>query len=196
MRRRRALGIGLAALLAVSVAAVASPAGAAGPATAAGAIPEAVLEAAEALAGERAAAPAALTFSREPTAGGPVVAAAENVITCTGRAQYPHKSTGGNGIPGSLDGKADSWCDAVIPYIGAQVELYQYVPGSGFFLVSVGSLNSGPGNKTYTGVAFAICQGVANYYVTKGIHTFTAPGGYYPPSVTLNTQSPIVQVTC
>ncbi|MEU8218357.1 hypothetical protein AB0C47_21655 [Micromonospora taraxaci] len=195
MLRRRMLGIGLAALLAASVATVASPANAAGSAMAAGTIPQPVIDAAEALAGDQAAA-ATPTFSRRPTTRGPVTAAAENVITCSARAQYPHASTGGNGIPGSIDGKADSWCDAVIPYIGAQVELYQYVPGSGFFLVSVGSLNSGPGNKKYTGVAFTICQGVPNYYVTKGIHTYTAPGGYYPPSVTLTTQSPIVQVAC
>jgi len=195
MLRRRVLGIGLAALLAVSVSAVASPASAAGSALAAGAIPQPVLDAAEALAEGQAAA-VTPTFSRKPTTRGPVAAAAENVITCTARAQYPHASTGGNGIPGSIDGKADSWCDAPIPYIGAQAELYQYVPGSGFFLVSVGSLNSGPGNKTYTGVAFTICQSVPNYYVTKGIHTYTAPGGYYPPSVRMETQSPIVQVTC
>ncbi|MFJ6153322.1 hypothetical protein [Micromonospora profundi] len=193
MLRHRVLGIGLAALLAVSVSAVASPASAAGSAMAAGAIPQPVLDAAEALAGKQAAA-VTPTFSRTPSTR--VAAAAENVITCTARAQYPHASTGGNGIPGSIDGKADSWCDAVIPYIGAQVELYQYVPGSGFFLVSVGSLNSGPGNKTYTGVAFTICQGVPNYYVTRGIHTYTAPGGYYPPSLRLDTQSPIVQVSC
>ena len=193
MLRRRVLGIGLAALLAVSVSAVASPASAAGSALAAGAIPQPVLDAAEALAGKQAAA-VTPTFSRTPSTR--VAAAAENVITCTARAQYPHASTGGNGIPGSIDGKADSWCDAPIPYIGAQAELYQYVPGSGFFLVSVGSLNSGPGNKTYTGVAFTICQSVPNYYVTKGIHTYTAPGGYYPPSVRMETQSPIVQVTC
>ncbi|MCG5465491.1 hypothetical protein MED01_003773 [Micromonospora sp. MED01] len=195
MLRRHVLGIGLAALLAVSVAAVASPASAAGSAMAAGAIPQPVLDAAEALAGGQVVA-VTPTFSRKPTTRKPVAAAAENVITCTARAQYPHASTGGNGIPGSIDGKADSWCDAPIPYIGAQAELYQYVPGSGFYLVSVGSLNSGPGNKTYTGVAFTICQSVPNYYVTKGIHTYTAPGGYYPPSLTLTTQSPIVQVTC
>ncbi|MEU4555241.1 hypothetical protein EV382_2755 [Micromonospora violae] len=195
MFRRRVLGIGFAALVAVSGAAVASPASAAGSELAAGTTPQAVLDAAEALAGDRAAA-VTPTFSPKPTTRGPAPAAAENVITCNARAQYPHASTGGNGIPGSIDGKADSWCDAPIPYIGSQVELYQYVPGSGFFLVSVGSLNSGPGNKKYTGVAFTICQGVPNYYVTKGIHTFTAPGGYYPPSVTLNTQSPIVQVAC
>ena len=193
MLRRRVLGIGLAALLAVSVSAVASPASAAGSAMAAGTIPQPVLDAAEALAGKQAAA-VTPTFSRTPSTR--VAAAAENVITCTARAQYPHASTGGNGIPGSIDGKADSWCDAPIPYIGAQAELYQYVPGSGFFLVSVGSLNSGPGNKTYTGVAFTICQGVPNYYVTRGIHTYTAPGGYYPPSLRLDTQSPIVQVSC
>ncbi|MET7880103.1 hypothetical protein [Micromonospora profundi] len=193
MLRRRVLGIGLAALLAVSISAVASPASAAGSAMADGTIPQAVLDAAEALAGKQAAA-VTPTFSRAPSSR--VAAAAENVITCSARAQYPHASTGGNGIPGSLDGKADSWCDQVIPYIGAQVELYQYVPGSGFFLVSVGSLNSGPGNKTYTGVAFTICQAVPNYYVTRGIHTYTAPGGYYPPSARLETQSPIVQVSC
>ncbi|MEU8419607.1 hypothetical protein AB0C15_01860 [Micromonospora sp. NPDC048835] len=195
MRRRRVFGIGLAALLAVSVATVASPASAAESATAPGTIPQPVLAAAQALAGEQAAATTP-TFSRKSTARGPATAAAANVITCSARAQYPHASTGGNGIPGSIDGKADSWCDAAIPYIGAQAELYQYVPGSGFYLVSVGGLNSGPGNKKYTGVAFTICQSVPNYYVTKGIHTYTAPGGYYPPSLTLTTQSPIVEVTC
>ncbi|SCF05758.1 hypothetical protein [Micromonospora chokoriensis] len=195
MLRRRMLGIGLAALLLASGVTVASPASAAGAAMAAGTIPQSVLAAAQALAGGKAAATTP-TFSRTSTARGPVTAAAADVITCNARAQYPHASTGGNGIPGSLDGKADSWCDAPIPYIGAQAELYQYVPGSGFFLVSVGGLNSGPGTKKYTGVAFAICQAVPNYYVTKGIHTYTAPGGYYPPSVTLTTQSPIVQVTC
>ncbi|MEV4761858.1 hypothetical protein AB0J89_04405 [Micromonospora chokoriensis] len=100
MLRRRMLGIGLAALLAASVATVASPANAAGAAMAAGTIPQPVLDAAEALAGDQAAA-ATPTFSRRPTTRGPVTAAAENVITCSARAQYPHASTGGNGIPGS-----------------------------------------------------------------------------------------------
>ncbi len=136
------------------------------------------------------------TFSRKPTARGPAASAAEHVINCFGRAQNPHASTGGNGIPGSLNGKADSWCDAAVPYVGAQAELYQYVPGGGFFLVSVGSLNYGSGTKTYTSVAFTICQGVPNYYILRGIHTFTAPGGYYPPSLTLVSQSPITEVNC
>ncbi len=195
MFRPRVISIGLAAMLAMCVAAVASPASAAEPATAAGTIPKAVLEAADALAGGRAVS-AAPTFSRRPTAHRTAAAAAADVITCYGQAQYPHKSTGGNGIPGSLDGKAQSWCDAAVPYVGAQVELYQYVPGIGFFVVGIGNLNYGAGPGPYTGVAFAPCQGVPNYYVTKGIHTFTGPGGYYPPSLEFTTQSPVIQVTC
>jgi hypothetical protein len=195
MLKLRVISVGFAALLATSVVAVAPPAGAAEPATGADTIPRAVLAAADALAKGRAMS-AQPTFTRMPTARGPAAAAAQDVITCTGQAQYPHASTGSNGIPGSLDGKAKSWCDAAVPYVGAQVELYQYIPNFGFTIVAIGNLNYGPGPGPYTGTAFGPCQGVPNYYVTFGIHTFTAPGGYYPPSLEFNTQSPVVQVNC
>jgi hypothetical protein len=195
MLTRRVLSAGLATLLTVCVAAVASPAAAAAPVTRPGAIPQAVLAAADALAaGSAISVSAAPTFSREVSADG--LAVAEDVITCYGQAQYPHGSTGSNGIPGSLDGKVKSWCDAAVPYVGAQVELYQYVPGLGFYIIAIGSLNYGPGPGPYTGTAFGPCTGAPNYYITRGIHTFTGPGGYYPPSLEFYTQTPVVQVTC
>ncbi|MEV7006995.1 hypothetical protein [Streptosporangium sp. NPDC051022] len=136
-----------------------------------------------------------LTFNR-PGPGGSTrkPSAAADEITCTAQAQYPHQSTG---TPSAVDGKAASFCTAPIADIRAQAELYRYLDGYGFSLVGIGSLSyalnsAGP----VTSYGLDLCQGRPAYYVLRGIHNYSAPPGYTPPTITLNTQTPPVLVDC
>jgi hypothetical protein len=84
-----------------------------------------------------------------------------DVITCSAQSDYPHKSTT---TPGSADGKARSWCTASISRIDAQAELYRYLPGYGFSLVGIGSLDyQMPGMGPVSSAAFDSCQGSPQY---------------------------------
>lgn len=129
-----------------------------------------------------------VTFTRRTGVG------TMQVITCQGRADYPHNSTG---TPSAVTGKVRTWCDAPIAQIQAQAELYRYLDGYGFTVVGIGpteyQLNStGPVVST----AYDICQGRPTYYYTLGRHRLVAPPGFEPPYITFETQTPAVVVDC
>ncbi|MFD9699903.1 hypothetical protein [Lentzea sp. NPDC059081] len=117
-----------------------------------------------------------------------------DVITCTGTSDYPHNSSG---TPSAVTGKSRSSCTAPVAQVRAQAELWRYLDGYGYTLTGIGSLaydltTAGP----LTSTAYDICQGRLAYWVTVGRHTFYAPPGYSPPSITLTTQTPPVGVNC
>lgn len=116
------------------------------------------------------------------------------VITCWGRADNPHNSTG---TPSAVTGKARSGCNAPIEEIQVQAELYRYLDGYGFTVAGIGPTeyqlkSAGPVVST----AYDICQGRPTSYYTFGRHRLVAPPGFEPPSVTLETQSRVVTVDC
>jgi hypothetical protein len=116
------------------------------------------------------------------------------VITCPISSDYPHKSTT---TPGAVDGKAKTSCDAPVPDLRAQGELYRYLDGYGFTLVGIGSLDyqfNSPG--PVSSAAFDLCWGTPQYYYTRGIHSVVFPANFTPPSASGTTQSPVIQVTC
>lgn len=117
-----------------------------------------------------------------------------DVITCTGTSEYPHNSSG---TPSAVTGKSRSSCTAPVDQIRAQAELWRYLEGYGYVQTGVGSLAydfkvKGP----LTSTAYDICQGRLAYWVTVGRHTFFAPPGYSPPSISFNTETPSVGVNC
>ncbi|NGY62570.1 hypothetical protein G7043_26985 [Lentzea sp. NEAU-D13] len=117
-----------------------------------------------------------------------------DVITCTGTSDYPHNSSG---TPSAVTGKSRSSCTAPVAQIRAQAELWRYLEGYGYVQTGIGSLAvdfnvQGP----LTSTAYDICQGRLAYWVTVGRHTFFAPPGYSPPSISFNTETPPVGVNC
>jgi len=139
-------------------------------------------------------------FGQVTSGKGPIVFSKANglgtmdVITCTGAADSPHNSTG---TPSAITGKSRSYCTAPIAQIRVQAELWRYLDGYGYTLTGIGSLayefdNAGP----LTSTAYDICQGRLAYWVTVGRHTFYAPPGYSPPSISLVTQTPPAGVNC
>jgi hypothetical protein len=101
------------------------------------------------------------------------------------------------GVPGSLDGKAESWCTYPVTQIQAQATLYEYLSGYGFVLAGRSTLRYEQETAgTITAVAFAICVGSPRYFVTTGYHFFVAPPNYSPPTVRLDSATPVVTVSC
>ncbi|BCJ48595.1 hypothetical protein Asp14428_00700 [Actinoplanes sp. NBRC 14428] len=116
-------------------------------------------------------------------------------INCLSQAQFPHAST--QGMPGSVDGKAVTSCSAPVNQLQAQASLYEFVSGYGFLFSGRGALQYQMGSAgPVTSVAFAVCVGSPRYYVTTGYHFIVAPPYYSPPTVTVNTQTPVVTVSC
>ncbi|PSL55741.1 hypothetical protein B0I31_10432 [Saccharothrix carnea] len=117
-----------------------------------------------------------------------------DVITCTGATDYPHNSSG---TPSAVTGKSRSSCTAPVTQIRAQAELWRYLEGYGYVQTGIGSLAVGfntPGPMPST--AYDICQGRLAYWVAVGRHTFFAPPGYSPPSISFRTETPPVGVNC
>ncbi|MEU3622772.1 hypothetical protein BS329_09785 [Amycolatopsis coloradensis] len=117
-----------------------------------------------------------------------------DVITCTAATDYPHNSAG---TPSAVTGKSRSSCTAPVAQIRAQAELWRYLEGYGFSQTGIGSLAvdfkvAGP----LTSTAYDICQGRLAYWKTIGRHTFYAPPGYSPPSLSFKTETPPVGVNC
>ncbi len=117
-----------------------------------------------------------------------------DVITCTAATDYPHNSAG---TPSAVTGKSRSSCTAPIAQIRAQAELWRYLEGYGYSQTGIGSLAvefkvAGP----LTSTAYDICQGRLAYWKAVGRHTFYAPPGYSPPSLSFTTETPPVGVNC
>jgi hypothetical protein len=75
--------------------------------------------------------------------------------------------------------------------------LYRYLDGYRFALVSISGLNyenDSPGPVTVYGLD--ICQGRMTYYYLRGSHSFVAPAGFEPPSVSFNMATPVVGINC
>jgi hypothetical protein len=102
-----------------------------------------------------------ITFTKSGSAGRaakPAAADADDVIECFGQAQYPHQSTG---TPSAIDGKAQSYCTKPVHQVGVEAELYRYLDGFGFTVVSISGL-SYENDKTgpVTAYGLDICPGL------------------------------------
>lgn len=133
-----------------------------------------------------------IVFTKKSTG---VASAAAAQIICYGQSDYPHNSSG---TPGSIVGKSRSWCTGgIVAQVGVENEMYRYLDGFGYTVVGFGGLeyqidSAGP----VTTYSFDICQGRLAYWYLRGVHTFTAPPGYEPPTLTLRTQTPPLGVNC
>jgi hypothetical protein len=118
----------------------------------------------------------------------------DTVITCTASSDYPHRSTT---TPGAVDGKAKTVCDAPVAEIRAQGELYRYLDGYGFTVVGIGSLDVQFNSRgPVSSPAFDLCRGIPQSFYTKGYHSVRFPPGFQPPGGSVQTQSPVIEVTC
>lgn len=121
-----------------------------------------------------------------------------NVITCYGQSDYPHVSAQ---QPGTVHGKARSWCTAPVPEVHVQAELWRYLPGWGYTTVGIGGLDycmgcTGAATPRLQSIAIDICQGSTQYYYTRARHFFVAPAGYSPATLSFPTGTPGMAVTC